>query len=87
MRRLRMWLPSIAAVSCLLLTAFTARAQQPPAQQPPLPFAPDWRWLLGREDCPWYPTLRLFRQERPGDWAAVFARIADELRTRLQIEK
>jgi mono/diheme cytochrome c family protein len=47
MRRLRMWLPSIAAVSLLLLTAFTARAQQTPAQQPPLPFAPDWALLAG----------------------------------------
>ncbi len=40
----------------------------------------DWRWLLGREDCPWYPTMRLFRQSRPGDWAEVLARIADEVR-------
>lgn len=37
---------------------------------------PDWRWLLGREDCPWYPTARLFRQTRDGDWGDVFARIA-----------
>ena len=36
-----------------------------------LPFAPDWRWLLGRADSPWYPTMRLFRQPRPGDWSAV----------------
>ncbi len=36
-----------------------------------LPCAPDWRWLLGRDDSPWYPTLRLFRQPRPGDWDTV----------------
>lgn len=35
-----------------------------------LPAAPDWRWLTGRTDSPWYPTLRLFRQEQPGDWSA-----------------
>ena len=40
-----------------------------------LPFAPDWRWLMGREDSPWYPTMRLFRQDRAGDWAGVFAEI------------
>jgi hypothetical protein len=37
-------------------------------------------WLLGREDSPWYPTARLFRQRRPGDWDEVFARMADALR-------
>ncbi len=44
-----------------------------------IPFAPDWRWLLDRSDSPWYPTMRLFRQEQPGDWAGVF----DEIRTAL----
>ncbi|NJM28085.1 MAG: glycosyltransferase family 9 protein [Pseudanabaena sp. RU_4_16] len=33
-----------------------------------LPFAADWRWMLGREDSPWYPTMRLFRQRQNGDW-------------------
>jgi Flp pilus assembly protein TadD len=42
--------------------------------------APDWRWLLGREDCPWYPTMRLFRQERAGDWGAPVTRLAGALR-------
>ncbi len=45
-----------------------------------LKFAPDWRWLLGREDSPWYPTMRLFRQERPGDWQAPVGRLCKELR-------
>ena len=45
-----------------------------------LPFAPDWRWLTGRDDSPWYPTMRLFRQTTPGDWAGVMTRIADALR-------
>jgi len=45
-----------------------------------LALAPDWRWLLQRADCPWYPTMRLFRQSRPGDWDEVFERIAKELK-------
>jgi hypothetical protein len=40
-----------------------------------LPFSPDFRWLLGREDSPWYPTMRLFRQPAPGKWAEVFERV------------
>jgi Flp pilus assembly protein TadD len=44
-----------------------------------LPLVPDWRWLLLRQDTPWYPTMRLFRQTRSGDWEDVFARIASEL--------
>jgi hypothetical protein len=45
-----------------------------------LKYAPDWRWLLGREDSPWYPTMRLFRQAAPGQWTPVFAAIAEEVR-------
>lgn len=42
-------------------------------------FSPDWRWMLGREDSPWYPSLRLFRQRRPGDWVDVVERLAEAL--------
>jgi tetratricopeptide (TPR) repeat protein len=44
-----------------------------------LPFSAHWTWLLGREDCPWYPSMRLFRQQRGGDWEEVFGRMAGEL--------
>ncbi len=40
----------------------------------------DWRWMAGRDDSPWYPTMRLFRQERDGHWEEVVARVAEELR-------
>jgi hypothetical protein len=42
--------------------------------------APDWRWLTEREDSPWYPTMRLFRQREPNDWEDVFNRVAAELK-------
>jgi tetratricopeptide (TPR) repeat protein len=44
-----------------------------------LPWVTDWRWLLNREDNPWYPTMRLFRQQRGSDWADVIPRLAKEL--------
>ncbi len=47
-----------------------------------LPFAPDWRWLLDREDSPWYPTARLFRQPKIGDWDSVIDRVKQELAER-----
>jgi hypothetical protein len=49
-----------------------------------LPLVPDWRWLLGRDDSPWYPTVRLFRQTRLGDWDEVFGRLAEALQRRLE---
>jgi hypothetical protein len=44
-----------------------------------MPRAGCWRWLLDREDSPWYPTMRLFRQRTQGDWAAVLLRLAAAL--------
>src|SRR5207249_356247 len=49
-----------------------------------LPFVPDWRWLLERSDSPWYPTMRLFRQKKLGDWAGVFEEIEAALAERVQ---
>ena len=44
-----------------------------------LPFAPDWRWMLERDDSPWYPNTRLFRQRRPGAWNEPIEQVLDEL--------
>jgi Flp pilus assembly protein TadD len=44
-----------------------------------LPYAPDWRWLLNREDSPWYPTMKLFRQPSPGDWESVIGNVQEKL--------
>lgn len=44
-----------------------------------LPYAADWRWLQNRSDSPWYPSVRIFRQPRPGDWTAVMAEVATAL--------
>jgi ADP-heptose:LPS heptosyltransferase len=44
-----------------------------------LSHAADWRWFMERSDCPWYPSARLFRQPRLGDWASVIAEVAAEL--------
>jgi tetratricopeptide (TPR) repeat protein len=45
----------------------------------PLPVVHDWRWIPGRDDSPWYPTMRLFRQETSGEWYEVFQRMAAAL--------
>jgi len=44
-----------------------------------IPFVPDWRWMLNREDSPWYPTMRLFRQNERNDWDSVIKRVYEEL--------
>jgi tetratricopeptide (TPR) repeat protein len=44
-----------------------------------IPFSPDWRWLLDRTDSPWYPTMRIFRQDAVGDWDGPLERLREEL--------
>jgi hypothetical protein len=45
-----------------------------------LPFAADWRWFDGREESPWYPGMRLFRQRRRGEWGPVIEEVQAMLR-------
>lgn len=47
-----------------------------------IPYSPDWRWLTDRDDTPWYPSVKLYRQEVAGEWAPVFRRVADDLAAR-----
>jgi len=67
----------------LVITVDTAAAHLAGALGRPvwtlLPFVPDWRWGLARDDTPWYPTMRLFRQRQPGDWDEVMQRVRSEL--------
>ena len=68
----------------LIVSIDTAAAQLAGALGRPvwtlLKFVPDWRWMLERADPPWYPTMRLFRQQTPGDWVAPVKDMATELR-------
>jgi tetratricopeptide (TPR) repeat protein len=45
-----------------------------------IPYGPDWRWMLEREDSPWYPTMRLFRQNELGNWTDVLVKVCESLR-------
>lgn len=71
---------ALIAVLDLLITVDTSVAHIAGALGKPawvmLPHAPDWRWLLGRDDTPWYRSLRLFRQPEPGNWLAVTREMA-----------
>ena len=68
----------------LIVTADTSVAHLAGTLRTPvwtlLPFIPDWRWLLERDDSPWYPSMRLFRQRAIGDWAGVFEEVGKALR-------
>jgi hypothetical protein len=50
-----------------------------------LPFSSDWRWLLDRDDSPWYPAVKLYRQKAAGDWNAVFECIATDLHKEFRV--
>jgi Flp pilus assembly protein TadD len=74
---------AIVANLDLVVTCDTAAAHLAGALGVPawiaLPLIPDWRWLLERDDSPWYPSARLFRQTRLNEWSEVFTRIATAL--------
>lgn len=71
----------------LIITVDTAVAHLAGALGKPtwilLTHVPDWRWLMHREDSPWYPTMRLFRQAQPDQWEELFHRVAIALQTEL----
>jgi Tfp pilus assembly protein PilF len=76
------WLDTAALIHALdlVISVDTAVAHLAGALAAPVWVAlsnvPEWRWLLDRDDSPWYPTMRLFRQRQPGAWAEVFQRMA-----------
>ena len=77
---------AMMAACDLVITADTAPAHLAGALGIPawvaLKHVPDWRWFLGRDDSPWYPSLKLFRQPQTGDWDSVFDAMAGELISR-----
>jgi tetratricopeptide (TPR) repeat protein len=74
---------AVVALADLVISVDTSVAHLAGAMGQPvwilLPFAPDWRWLLDRDDSPWYPTAKLFRQPVLGDWDSVIERVRREL--------
>ena len=82
-----------ALIACLdlVVTVCTSVAHLAAALGRPtwvmLSAVPDWRWLLDRDDCPWYPTARLFRQTTAGDYEGVVDRMRAELRTLVEADR
>ena len=71
----------------LVISVDTATAHLAGAMGQPvwllLPFAPDWRWMLNRDDTDWYLGMRIFRQSRPGDWEGVLDDVLQALKKEL----
>jgi hypothetical protein len=82
-----------ALMSCLdlVITVDTGAAHLSAALGRPtwilLPYTPDYRWLLDREDSPWYPTVRLFRQTESREYESVLDRVRDELKTLISVRQ
>jgi hypothetical protein len=80
------FLDSAAVMTCvdLVITSDTSLAHLAGAlgvkTWVPLKYVPDWRWLLERNDSPWYPSLKLYRQKTMGDWVSVFKDIENDLK-------
>jgi Tfp pilus assembly protein PilF len=87
------FLDTAAVMQCidLVVTSDTCLPHLAGAMEIPtwvaLSVSPDWRWLLDRDDCPWYPTMRLFRQRTLGDWEEVFERIAQGIVSRIETQQ
>jgi tetratricopeptide (TPR) repeat protein len=87
------FIETAALVSCLdlVITVDTSVAHLAGALGRPtwilLPYTPDYRWLLDRDDSPWYPSVRLFRQTESRDYESVLDRVRDELRARIALFK
>ncbi len=86
--RLQDFADTAALLSCmdLVITVDTAIAHLAGALGKPvwilLPYDPDWRWLTERDDSPWYPSMRLFRQSAIGDWDGVIEHVRQHLQIR-----
>jgi hypothetical protein len=76
---------AVVTLADLVITVDTSVAHLAGALSRPtcvlVPFWPDWRWMLERADTPWYPTMRLYRQPKAGDWESAIAQVADRVWT------